>query len=49
MWCTLLLDAQPQKLSTINKKKYGLMSFVASHPKILIMIENYASYNIQVF
>lgn len=33
----------------LTKKKYCAMSFIAINLNILIMIDNYANYNIQVF
>lgn len=38
-----------RKSSTINKKKYYSMSFLAIDPTNLIIVDNYASYNIRVF
>lgn len=39
----------PLKSLTINKKKYCLTSFAAIDPKILVMIDDYAIYDKQVF
>ena len=42
-------DAHPKNHQLSTKKRYSPMGFVVIDPKISIMIDNYASYNIRVF
>lgn len=39
----------PLKSSTVNEKKFCLMSFAAIDHRILIMIDNHVSYNKWIF